>query len=80
MPKKVMRVYRMSKKLNSVISELRLIDTESANRNKLKDLFTELKGIKFVMTLILEFKEVKSDDETKYSTFYSYSKAETVLN
>ena len=32
------------------------------------------------MTLILVFKEVASDDETKYSTLYSYSKTETVVN
>ena len=30
--------------------------------------------------LILEFKKIKSDDETKYCTFYSKSKAETIIN
>lgn len=39
-----------------------------------------MKGTKIVMTLILVFKEVASDDETKYSTLYSYSKTETVVN
>ena len=32
------------------------------------------------MTLVLEFKKVESDDETKYSTFYSSSKAKRTIN
>ena len=31
-------------------------------------------------TLVLEFKKVVSDDETKYSTFYLSPKAETTIN
>ena len=31
-------------------------------------------------TFTLEFKHIETDDETKYSTFYSSSKAETVIN
>ena len=31
-------------------------------------------------TLALEFNEIESDDETKYSTFYSPLKAEIVVN
>ena len=34
-----------------------LKDTEYAIRNKLIDLLTELKGFKFVTTLVLEFKK-----------------------
>ena len=30
--------------------------------------------------MVLEFKQIESDDETKYSTFYLPSKAETVIN
>ena len=30
---------------------------------------TQLKRFKFVTTLALEFKQIGSDDETKYSTF-----------
>ena len=35
-----------------------LKDTEYAVRNKLIDLLTELKGFKFVTTLVLEFKKM----------------------
>ena len=41
---------------------------------------TELRWFKFVTTLVVEFKKIESDDETKYSTFYSNSKAEAVVN
>ena len=42
---------------------------------------TELRGFNFVTTLVLEFeKKIESDDETKYSTFYSSLKAEIVIN
>ena len=57
-----------------------LKDTESAIRIKLKDLVTELKGFEFVMPLVLEFKNMQSDGETKYRTFYVSSKAEILIN
>ena len=41
--------------LNSFNSELQLKDTEYAINNKLKRLLTELKGLKFVTILVLEF-------------------------
>ena len=41
---------------------------------------SELRGFKFVTTLVLEFKKIENDDETKYSTFYSNSKAETIID
>ena len=44
------------------------------------DLFSELKDIKFVTTLVLKFKKIQSDDKTLYSTLYSTSKAETIIN
>ena len=31
-------------------------------------------------TLVLVFTKIKSDGKTKYDTFYSHSKAETILN
>ena len=55
--------------LNYFNAELQIKNTQSAIRNKLKDLSIELRGFKFVMTLFLEFKMLESDDETKYSTF-----------
>ena len=39
--------------------ELQIKDTEYANRKKLIDLLTELKGFKFVTALVLEFKKKK---------------------
>ena len=44
------------------------------------NLLTELEGFKFVTTLVLKFKKIESDDETKYSTFYSSTKADTIIN
>ena len=56
-----------------------LEDTESAIKNKLKNLLTELRGFKFVTTLVLVH-QIESDDKTKYDTFHSYSKAEIIIN
>ena len=66
--------------LNSFNPELQLKGTESSIRNKLIDLLIELKGFKFVTTLVLEFKKIESNEETKCSTFYLTSKAETIIN
>ena len=66
--------------LNSFKTELQLKNTESAIKSKLKELLTELRAFKFVATLVLEFKKIESDDKTKYDTFYSHSKAETIIN
>ena len=66
--------------LNSFNSELQLKDTESSIKNKPIYLSSELRGFKFVTTLVLEFKEIQNDDETKHSIFYSNSKAETIIN
>ena len=41
---------------------------------------TELKGFKFKTTLVLVFKEIESEDKAKYHTFYSHSKAETIID
>ena len=42
--------------LNYFNSELQLENTESAIKNKLKNLVNELKGFKFVITLVLQLK------------------------
>ena len=67
--------------MNSFNPELQLKkSTEPAIKNKLKELLAELRGFKFVTTLVI-VKKIESDDATtKYSTFYSNSKAETVIN
>ena len=41
---------------------------------------SELKGFMFVTILVLVLKKIESDDKTKYGTFYSLSKAETIIN
>ena len=43
-------------------------------------MLTELRGYKLMTTLVLVFKQIESDDETKYDTFYTHSKVETVIN
>ena len=54
--------------------------SEFAIKNKPKYLLSELRGFKFVTTLVLEFKRIESDHPTKYITFYSKSKAETIID
>ena len=45
--------------MNSFNSELQLKDTESAPKGKLIELLTQLKGCKFVATLVLVFKKIE---------------------
>ena len=33
-----------------------------------------------MITLVLVFKMIESEDKTNYDTFYSHSKAETIIN
>ena len=40
---------------------------------------TELRRFKFVRTLVLVSKKIKSEDKTKYDTFYSHSKTEIII-
>ena len=39
-----------------------------------------MKGFKFVTTLVLVFKKMKSEDKTRYYSFYSSSKAEIIIS
>ena len=66
--------------MNSFNHKLQLKNTEYAIRNKLTDLLSELRGFKFVTTLVIEFKKIESDDAVKYTTFYSNSKAKATIN
>ena len=66
--------------LNSFNPELQLKDAESVIKSNLIELLTHLKGFKFVKTLVLVFKKVKSEDKTKYDNFYSISKAKVIIN
>ena len=56
--------------------ELELEDTESAIKSKLKKWLSELRGFKFVTTLVLVFRKIESKDKTKNDNFYLISKAE----
>ena len=60
--------------LNFFNLELQLKGTESAIKNKIKKILTELKGFKFVTTLVLKFKKIENNDKTKHDTFYSNQK------
>ena len=46
---------------------------------KLKIFLTQLKGLKFMTTLVLVFKKIESEDKTKYDPFYSNSKVEIII-
>ena len=66
--------------LNFFNPELQLKDTESAIKSNLIELLSELKGFRFMATLVLVFKKIESKDKTKYDNFYSSSKAEIFIN
>ena len=41
---------------------------------------TQLKGFKFLATLVLMLKKIENKDKTKYDNFYSRLKAEIIIN
>ena len=55
--------------LNSFNPELQIKDTESAIRSNLIELFTQLKGFKFVTTLVLAFKNMKAKIKQSITIF-----------
>ena len=66
--------------MNYFNPKLELKDTELAIKNKLVDVLPELRGFTFLRTLVIEFTKIESDNATKYTFFYSNSKAETIIN
>ena len=64
--------------LNAFNSEVQPKDTESAIKTKLVELLAQVKGFKFVTTLVLLFKPIESKGKKKYGNFYSSSKAESI--
>ena len=56
--------------LNSFYSELQLRDTETTIKSKLIYLLIQLKGFKFVTTIVSIFKKIESDDKRRYDKFY----------
>ena len=57
--------------LNSFNPELKLKDTYSAIKNKLKKLLIELRGFKFLTGLVLESIQIENDDKWEYDTFFT---------
>ena len=49
-------------------------------KNKLIDLLSVLRAIKFVTSLVLEFKKQKMMMKQKYSSFYLICKEETIVD
>ena len=41
---------------------------------------SEVRGFRFVITLVLVLQKIESKDKTKYDNFYSNSKAEIIIN
>ena len=41
---------------------------------------SELRGFKFVTTLVLVFKKIEKEGKIKFNSFYSSSKAEIIIN
>ena len=41
---------------------------------------SEIRGFRFVITLVLVLQKIESKDKTKYDNFYSNSKAEIIIN
>ena len=66
--------------LNYFNLEVHLKDTESATKIKPIELLTQLKGFKFVATLVLVFKKIENEDRTRYKNFYLSSNADIVIN
>ena len=66
--------------LNSFSPELQHKDTGSVINSKLLNLLTQLRGLRFVTTLVLVFKNIESEDQTKHDNFYSSWKAEIIIN
>ena len=60
--------------------DLQLKETKLAIQIKIIDLLCEIREFKFVPTLVLKFKKIESDDETKFSTVYSNLKTEAIIN
>ena len=40
---------------------------------------SQLRGFKFLTTLVLEFKKIETNKKAKYTTFNSNSKAEAII-
>ena len=60
--------------LNSFNPKLQLRDTESAIKSKLIELLSQLRGVKFVTTLVLVFKNIEIKDKQSMTIFIQAQK------
>ena len=65
--------------LNYFNSELQLKNTESAIKKKLKNLVNELKGFKFVITLVLQLKNQLTKMKQSMAVFIRTQKQKKLL-
>ena len=66
---KVMQVLIILKFKNFLILKCNFKYTESAIRNTLIDLLSELRGFKLVKTLAVEFKKIEDDEKNNRNSF-----------
>ena len=59
--------------------ELQPKESESAIKNKLNKLLSELRGFKFVKTLVLVLKKIESKDKTEYYNFLHFYSQKQLL-
>ena len=64
--------------LNFFNPELELINTESEIKSKLIELLIQLKGFKFLTTLVLVFKKIESEEKTSITVFIHTQKQKQV--
>ena len=65
--------------MNSSDPKLQLKKTKSGFKNKCKDLYSELRGFKFVTALVLEFKKIESDEPQNIAPFICTQKQKKLL-
>ena len=46
----------------------------------MKKLLSKLRGFKFVITLVLVFNKIESEEKARFDNFYSSSQAEIIVN
>ena len=56
--------------LNSLNPKMQLEDIDSTIKIQLVESLAQLKGFRFVASLVLVFKKIKSKNKTKYDNFY----------
>ena len=55
-------------------------ETRSNVKTKLKSMFEEIRGFKFQITLVIDFKKELNDEETEHVSIFFNSNAELIIN